>query len=687
MLLSAVESKEKTITSNVNWGPTGQAVYDRTYSRPMPDGTKEDWPETVRRVVDGNLSLAPPSAIEEGEREDLISFMESFKIIPAGRHLWASGVKGRQYLFNCHIAPWEPDAPERHFSFVFLRLMEGGGIGANYSDQYLAAYPDIANVLDVHIVCDPGHQDYEAMKRAGLLSDTYTSDWDGGYQVEDSREGWCMALEALIRDAHDWGLRYRSRVFDVSRVRPAGARLKTFGGRASGPLPLAKMLRDVAAILNRRGKYHGTVTGMDAMEIDHAIAECVVSGGVRRSARMAMKHWKDPDIFEFIHCKADTGKHWTTNISVVIDDEFISALADGELRTHAEMVLDEVAKGMLENGEPGFFNASLAQKGEVDPILATNPCGEIPGPEMMACCLGHVNLEAFATPDGVDKEGLIKAHRLMTRFLVRATFGDFTDKEQREVMRRERRIGVGHFGVQGFLALQGVRYSEAPDNEQFRETLTLLKQCVREEARTYAFTLRIPEPIKVTTVAPTGSIAKLPGATEGIQAIYGRYFLRRIRFSAVDPEQVATVERYRNQGYGVEECVYAPNTLVVTIPTKERLVQLVEDAGYSPEIVESQNELSLDQALAFQALYQECYADNAVSYTVNIEPGSVSLKALKLRLLLYMRHLKGTTIMIDESRPQSPYERITKEEYARYTATDVADSIDEECATGACPVR
>ncbi|WP_246041143.1 ribonucleoside-triphosphate reductase, adenosylcobalamin-dependent [Streptomyces cadmiisoli] len=673
----------------MKWGPTGETVYTRTYSRPKPDGSKETWPETVNRVVDGNLSLVDPKHIEPGEREDLIKFMTDFKILPAGRHLWASGVKGRQYLFNCHIAPWDAKRPERHFSFVFLRLMEGGGVGSNYSDDRLNGYPDIANVLDIHIVCDPEHADYPALKEAGLLSTTYTPDWVGAYEVEDSREGWSTSLEHLIKDAYNWDLRHRARVFDVSRVRPSGARLKAFGGRASGPVPLARMLKTTAEIFNRRGRYHGALTGMDAMEIDHAIAECVVSGGVRRSARMAMKSWKDPDILDFIHCKVDSGKHWTTNISVIVDNEFSAALRDEKhaLNAHANMVMDETVNGMLVNGEPGFFNIDLAQEGEVDPIEATNPCGEIPGPQMMACCLGHVNMQAFVRLDGsVDRRGLDKAHRLVTRFLIRATFGDFTDAEQLAVMRRERRIGVGHFGVQGHLNLRGIRYTDAPYSVYPRE-LEDLYDVVRDEARGYAFSLRIPEPIKVTTVAPTGSIAKLPGVPEGDQAIYGRYFKRRIRFSAVDPEQMAQVKAYEAEGYLVEDCVYAANTKVVTIPTKDTLVAEMEARGLDSDIVESQDQISAAESIAFQAMYQTCYADNAISHTVNITEGSITASELRETLIKYLPQLKGTTIMVDSSRPQSPYERITREEYEAATVKGIADSIDLECATGACPIR
>ena len=91
------------MTDEINWGPTGQLVYERTYSRTKPDGSRETWPETVARVVDGNLALVHERYHLDSERDDLIRLMTEFKVLPAGRHLWASGVKNAQHLFNCWV--------------------------------------------------------------------------------------------------------------------------------------------------------------------------------------------------------------------------------------------------------------------------------------------------------------------------------------------------------------------------------------------------------------------------------------------------------------------------------------------------------------------------------------------------------------------------------------------------------
>lgn len=713
------KEQSNTVSNEIPWGPTGKPVYDRTYSRKKADGTNETWGETVRRVAAGNIALVhgeddrewPIDAMIEYGR--LVNFMLDFRIIPAGRHLWATGVKGAQFLFNCHVAGWY-DKFSDHFSFTLLRLAEGGGVGANYSSRFLAGFGAPRRALNVHVVCDPAHPDYEAMRAAGVLSTEFDSDWHGAFPVEDSREGWAGAMVDLLNTyMTDDEVKHDNRVYDVSRVRAKGSRLATFGGTASGPQPFAVMLHTIGKVMD--GVFYDVdldyVPGTAAMEIDHAIGECIVSGGVRRSARMSIMRWDDPFIEDFLNCKADGSKHWTTNISVEIDDEFLDCLNDPDCHV-ARDLHKRVIEAMLTNGEPGYWNSSKSNIGEVNEVVATNPCGEIALPPSGACVLGHVNLDAFApTRHGgpIDILGLIEAHRLMTRFLIRATYGDMKDAGQKAVMDSERRVGVGHLGVQGFLAKQGIRYSDAP-HSSFPGLLDELYEEVRAEARKYAFQLRIPEPVKVTTVAPTGTIAKMPGVTEGIHPVLFRYFERRVRFSLVDQDQWQQVMDLISEGYDFEMDVQdkSGNTGIVVFPTKERLVEEVEDLGYDPDIVEIASEIGVPDMLAFQAMYQKHYADNAVSFTVNVpaephqdaffqaNPGTMQappapsmerVLAVAEDVRKVLPKLKGTTLMLDGARVQAPYTKITEEQYEAAVAKSVADGTDEDCATGACPVR
>ena len=683
------------MTSDVDvaWGPTGQIVYERTYSRTQADGSKEEWPDTVRRVVDGNLALVDERYHQPTEREDLIRMLTAFKILPAGRHLWASGVKNAQHLFNCWVSGWT-EKPSDHFEFTFMRLMEGGGVGANYSNHFLADYPPVQQELYVHIVCDPEHPDYEAMREAGVLSTEYDPDWMGAFEVEDSREGWAAALVDLIDTHYRDDVAHHQRVYDVSRIRAEGAKLKTFGGRASGPMPLARMLIDVCEILSELAyawDYEDSLlTGMDAMKIDHAIAQCVVAGGVRRSARMAMMHWADPQINEFLTCKSETGSHWTTNISVEVDRDFWAQTSHG---TDAGGILESLAGGAIRNGEPGMWDSSLSNVGEPNRVVCTNPCGEITLEPWEPCNLGHINLAAFVehSPGGppiVNWSDLIRAHSLMTRFLIRATFSPVADPKSREVLDRNRRIGVGHLGVASFLALTGHRYSEARSNDEFKADLRSWAGVVDKAAADYSHQLRIPVPVKKRTVAPTGTIAKMPGVSEGIHPIFSKYFIRRIRFNRVS--DFDSLLDLMMQGYDIEDDLYAPNTAVVSIPTKDSLLASVE-AIFGPEraeeLVESADDLTLNELLGFQALYQMLWADNAVSFTANVDPDRYTEQYVSEQLRQFAGLIKGSTIFPESSMPQAPYERITREEYEAAVAKSVADGIDEECASGACPIR
>lgn len=694
------------------WGPTGKEVYERTYSRTKEDGSKETWDETVRRVVKGNLSLVHPERIEPNEESELYDAIYNFRIIPAGRHLWMSGVEGRQFLFNCYVSGWG-DRLSEHFTFTFNQLMEGGGVGANYSTNYVNSkkYP-VPNLVRVDLYCDPDHEDYGALVEEGLL----TNDSHEAWKVPDSREGWVRALERVIDNAtreysatdtidtrfldKETGVYCPIIRIDLSNIRPAGEPIKTFGGTSAGPVPLAKLLKKAASIMGDAWELGG-MHGWLAMTLDHEIATCVVSGNVRRSARMSIMHWNDPDIDWFLKCKQDGEKHWSTNISVEIDDEFIGYLnatwIDNPRADKAKRVYKAIIEGMLKNGEPGIWNSSLANIGEPNRVSATNPCGEICLEEFENCNLGHVNLDAFVRPDGsVDYEGLHRAHVLMTRFLIRATFGDISNPKTRAIVDRNRRIGVGHFGFAGFLAKRGIPFSDSYheailDRNHNRVCvwgeLQDMYSVVRGTAIAYSHDLRIPVPVKLTTVAPTGTIAKLAGRTEGIHPPYAKYFIRRVRYSTIDPDQARKIEEFRLLGYDVEMDYYTPNTMVVSFPTKESLVAELQGLGIPEYYLESVDEIRLEDMLNVQKMYQVYYADNAVSFTVNVPKGRYSVSEVSEALLPHLPYLKGTTMMVDESRFQAPYERISKEEYMSYGGGVVSDSVDLDCTTGACPVR
>jgi len=347
------------------WGPIGADVYGRTYSRTLINGSKEDYANTVERTVLGNIELVSKRYLERGEADKLMELFYQFYSMPAGRHLWASGVPGRQFLFNCHHSGWTKDL-STHCAFTFDELMKGGGTGTNFSHRYISNISKVRAPVSLHIICDPSHKDYDKFKH--LLSKEVSYEYTGGLRIEDSREGWVDGLVAPINSA--MGGDTDPVIIDVTLVRAEGEPIKGFGGTASGPKPLIELLHKVVKLLNDHvGEKLST---MPLMYLEHFMAECVIAGNVRRSARMSIVHWQDADIFKFINCKQDDKDLWSTNISVEYDNAFIRALKHGD--AHAKTVMDAVVKGMLTNGEPGLWNYSLSQKGEIDEVSCTNPC-------------------------------------------------------------------------------------------------------------------------------------------------------------------------------------------------------------------------------------------------------------------------------------------------------------------------
>lgn len=669
---------ETVIGTDIDWfegSPLGRIVYDRTYSRTMENGRKEDWPDTCRRVARGNCEFVSPEFVESGEEEEVYNLLLARQLIPAGRHLWTTGVSGRQFGNNCHVAGYETGFAE-HCAFVFSELMKGGGVGANYSSRYLSALSPLSSVA-VRFVCSPEHADFRAL--LPFLSDNdhcYLGDEEYYFRVPDSREGWVRALEMLLEFAtrgDEFTL-----VFDVSDVRPQGSPIKGFGGISSGPFPLVKMLKEVADLLPANST---PISPELTMKIDHLIASAVIAGNVRRSARMSIMHWNDPAIEWFLNCKADHMDHWSTNISVEIDDDFFHELLDDDSR--ATRVYEQVIEGMITNGEPGFFNSSLASKGERLHLGATNPCGELPLESWEPCCLGHINL-AWGTDEDHHR-----VFRLMARFLLRATFCDIQDPKQREVVDRNRRIGVGFFGMQEWLGLRGIPYSRFDRDGILADNLSNWYQIVREESDKYADELGVNRPIKCTTIAPTGSIAKLAGTSEGMQPIYAKHYLRRVRYSTNDPE----VGRLQARGIPLEPCIYSANTLVASFPCEDPILTRIPE-----HLVEEQHEIPIEVLLELQATIQRYYSDNAISLTINVpqyesEEVQTALKVqVSQAMKRFLPHIKGTTIFPEASRPQSPIERITKEQYNKLVKMQdiragTTEILLEECVGGSCPIR
>lgn len=663
------------------WGPIGEEVYTRTYSRQTPAG-KECWAETVRRVVRGNIALSPARLLLHDEAVDLFDLIYNLKAVPAGRHLWVTGTDV-PFTRNCFVSGWSPRLSD-HFRFLAARLFEGGGVGSNYSADLLATLPDVAGSLSLTISCRADHQDIEAVKvAAGTRFASSITGPATRIVVDDSREGWVDAWSRIIDISTEPGIHRID--LNVSYLRPYGAPLRTFGGQASGPAPFARATLHMADVLNG---VDGRITGLDAMRIDHEIAASVVAGGSRRSARMSLMHWQDPLIFDFISCKSDQMEHWTTNISVEVDDAFREALSTGD--AHAERVLAAVVAGMVANGEPGLIDTTMHSIGERTAIRTTNPCGEasleiapLSGPGADAagesCNLGSVNLDAF----GTDTEAAIGAFWLMARFLYRATMRPYPDAAASRIEGENHRIGVGIMGLQGWAAAHGVPLSGLPESEELLGKLGAFRKACRIAADDLADAAVLPRPIKVTAVAPTGTIAQLSGVTPGIHPVFARHFLRRVRFADTD----RALEGLSRSGLRVEDDIYADRTKVVTFPVRDAILD-----RFPEHLIEQSDEISVSKFFEILAAVQEAFCGGAdgqaVSATGQIPP-DMDPEELAEAIRGSLGRVKGITVFPTSSRDLAPYEPISAARYEELVAETGGfrgDSNSGECV-GACPIR
>lgn len=339
----------------VEWGPLGLFAFARTYSRPLdpddPSKGQERWKDTVARVVNGCYSMQKKHCWETGIRwdeekgqrsaQEMFDLIFQMKFTPPGRGLWMMGSefleeRGITAAMNCSFVSTGPEYPlSDSISLIMDLLMHGVGVGSD-------------------------------VRGAGQFEIVVPEESNEPFIVEDSREGWVAAARCLV-DAY-LGDGPRPVEFDMRNVRPAGAPIKTFGGVASGPEPLAEMLGHIEATLRR---YMGKkIDSRGIADLVNLLGKCVVAGGVRRSAELLLG---DPSDKQFLRLKssevqAERPWYWASNNSILADDV-------DDFTPYAEQTFS--------NGEPGYFFLGNAQKfgRMIDPAdfkdiraIGSNPC-------------------------------------------------------------------------------------------------------------------------------------------------------------------------------------------------------------------------------------------------------------------------------------------------------------------------
>ncbi|MBQ5557095.1 MAG: ribonucleoside-triphosphate reductase, adenosylcobalamin-dependent [Aeriscardovia sp.] len=724
-----IDKQSKTIQPH--WGPLGWVTYKRTYARFLEDkGRTEEWPETVKRVVEGNINLDPrlkgdpaPSVAQEltGEAENLYKLIYGLAATPSGRNLWVSGTpyqeKHGDALNNCwfiairpqkygdsRIVPGYLDSKDEiavsmPWAFMFDELMKGGGVGFSVTHDNVSKIPQVKH--EVQLACRVGKENASAEECRNVGAyDTKelcaSKEWVGSwiYEVEDSREGWVNALAAVI-DSHFKDFPRNRVIIDVSNVRPRGARIHGFGGTASGAAPLVEMLYDVNRILNQKAGER--LTSVDCTDISNLIGKAVVAGNVRRSAELALGDWDDDGFRTMKQDQEKLAHHrWASNNSVVVD---------GKPEQY-----EQVAHEVIVNGEPGVVDLNLSRhygrlvdgyKENADPRAeGTNPCGEITLENGEPCNLFEI-FPAIAQEQGWR---MSQVTSLAVRYAKRVTFGSYDWEVSRNAITRNRRLGVSLSGIQDwFLSRFGQRcvtgWEEEDgkrqpvyDMEIARVLDSMYRQAVAADEE-YSAQLGCEPNIKLTTVKPSGTVAKLAGVSEGMHFQWAGHFIQRIRFQDNDP----LLEALKKCGYHMEPDVYTKHTMVVEFPVKA--------AHWQSDSFASAGTVSAEEQLATQAFLQKYWSDNAVSCTVTFQkkeeaelPSILAEFAGRIKSTSLLGYVDGgykqmpketigaaqyeERMSLIHDDPQKVFNRLREKEDEDMTLVDLSD-----CAGGACPVR
>lgn len=603
-----------------DWGEVGYITYKRTYSRLKDDGSKEEFWETLKRVVEGCYSIQKthcnsleiPWDEEKAQRSAQRMFEKAwnFKFLPPGRGLWIMGTDfvrrhGSMALNNCAFISTKnlKYLKTRPFEFMMDCSMLGVGVGFD-------------------------------TKGAGTLEIT-NPEGKTEFDVPDSREGWVESLSLLLNAFFNGGALPE---FNYDLIRPAGAPIHGFGGTASGPGPLIDMHRSIENLLmDRVGK---SITSVDIVDIMNLIARCVVAGNVRRSAQIALGSdddesyitMKDPDLYS----TELSDRRWASNNSVIIDPEEGHDYSD-------------VASSIAKNGEPGIVWLDNARKYSrmIDPpdwkdknVAGVNPCGEQSLESGELCCL----VETFPSrhDDYGEYEETLKYAYLYAKSV---TLMRTHRKDANAVMLKNRRIGTSMSGIIDAFNRHGRR--------------EVLKWCdkgyrfLQELDADYSDWLCIPRSLKITTVKPSGTTSLLPGVSPGIHYPHSEYYIRRIRISR-DSE---LIPRLMAGGYKVEASRSgSKSTLVVEFPIRTKDFKV------------GKRDVSMEMQVMNAIDMQKYWSDNQVSITVSFKPEEAS--RINDLLQACEDKLKGISFLplLDHGYEQAPYEEITKEQYERMLA-------------------
>jgi ribonucleoside-diphosphate reductase alpha chain len=575
------------------------------YSRYLDDeNRRETWEETVDRVINF-WKEEQGHKLQDSEFEELRQAIYNHEVMPSMRSMWSAGEALHKNHFRGYNCAFKTVDHPRVFDEILYILMAGTGMGFSAEAKYTNKLP--------------------------IINDTFVKS-ERVIQVEDSAEGWAKALRKLVADLylgneHEW---------DYSKVRPEGARLKTMGGRASGPKPLMDLFAFVTKTFKEAAGRK--LKPIEVHDIVCKIAEIVVVGGVRRSALLSLSDLGDPEIRD---CKS--GRWWETASHRSLANNSGAYESKPSMAVFMEEWMALMKSGSGERGIVSRYGLQeyAPDRRDGEQIVGLNPCAEIALRDGQLC-----NLTEVVCRENDTKEDLLRKVRLATILgTLQATLTDF--KYVRKLWQNncedERLLGVSLTGIQDCKLLRNFD----PD------LLKAMKAEAYETNLVYSELLGIKQATAITTVKPSGTVSQLVDSASGIHGRFAPYYIRRIRQANHDP----LTQMLKDQGVPNEpEATNPLKTTVFSFPMK------------SPRGATLANNQTAIKQLENWLMFKKYWAEHSVSVTVYVkehewlEVGSWVYK--------HFDYLTGISFLpySEHTYQQAPYEAINAIKYDKLVA-------------------
>ena len=604
--------------------PYNTFIAKSRYSRYIDEkGRREHWNETVNRYfnfMEKHLADKQNYVLSEELRNELQDAVTKLDVVPSMRAVMTAGpALDRQNVaaFNCSYLPI--DDPKAFDESMYI-LLCGTGVGFSVEQKYVSKLPEVPEQL------------YPSATTV---------------VVSDSKEGWAKSLRQII------ALLYAGEIprYDVSKVRPAGARLKTFGGRASGPGPLEDLFKYV--ITKFKGSSGRNLSSIECHDILCKIGEVVVVGGVRRSAMISLSDLTDD---KMAHAKA--GNWWDGQAQRALANNSASYL---ETPTIGQFMREWSSIYESHSGERGIFNRDASQKqaaknGRRDSTydFGTNPCSEIILRPYQFCNLSSCIIRSSDTFDSIIRK--IRLATILGTFQASLTDFPYLRKIWEKNTKEEALLGVSMTGILDNTLLND------PDDEQLPKRLEELRNVAIAVNAEYSAAIGINQSVAVTAIKPEGTVSQLCSTASGIHPQHSKYYIRRVRADNKDPLTQFMIQA----GFVSEPCFMKPeSTTVFNFPVK------VADGAVLRE------DLTAIQHLRLWLLYQRHYCEHKPSVTISVrETEWMDVGAWTFK---HFDEVTGVSFlpMDGGTYKQAPYEECTEEVYNKLKSA-IPESVDWE---------